>query len=140
RASAAPAGVEEGPIAGPATGAPQRGRGGRGGAHVLSILVPPGRYTVRMRVGGAEFKQPLVVLRDPDSGASAAEMASQARLLVDIATNIDAAGTLYQNIDDIRGQLATTMTRIGADDALSAVRLSVDSVEKRFAFLADSLT
>ena len=31
----------------------------------LSVLMPPGRYTVKLNVGGREFTQPLDVRADP---------------------------------------------------------------------------
>src|SRR6185436_9228121 len=50
------------------------------------------------------------------------------------------ASILYQNIDNIRDQLATTMARAATSAALGDIRLGADSLEKKFAFLADSLT
>ncbi|HTI63028.1 MAG TPA: hypothetical protein VL524_05920 [Gemmatimonadaceae bacterium] len=133
-----PRGAEEGVIVGPPTAAPQRGRGGRGGATPLRILAPPGRYTVRLRIGGEESRQPLVVLRDPDSGGAPNEIALQTAMLIELAQNIGSSGNLYANIDNIRGQLAATIDRAARlDPALGA---AADSVEREFASLADSLT
>jgi photosystem II stability/assembly factor-like uncharacterized protein len=133
-----PTGAEEGAIVGPPSAAPQRGRGGRGGATNLRILVPPGRYTVRLRAGSQEFRQPLVVLRDPDSGGAPNELALQNSMLVDLAQDLAQSGTLYASIDNIRGQLASaSASAFKVDPALGA---ATDSVERKFAFLADSLT
>ncbi len=132
-----PTGAEEGAIVGPPSAAPVPGHGGRGGAQPLDILAPPGRYTVRLRVGGAELRQPLVVLRDPHSGGAAGEVADQTAMLVELAKDIAASGDLYANIDNVRGQLVALMRRPGlADD----VRAAADSVARTFASLADSLT
>lgn len=133
-----PTGAEEGAIAGPPTAAPRRGRGGRGGATPLRILAPPGKFSVRLRVGSQEFRQPLVVLRDPDSGGAPNEIALQTAMLVDLAQDIGTSGNLYANIDNIRGQLASTMDRAAKSDP--ALGAAADSVERKFAFLADSLT
>jgi photosystem II stability/assembly factor-like uncharacterized protein len=132
-----PSGAEEGAIAGPPSAAPQRGRGGRGGANALTILAPPGRYTVQLRVGSTELRQPLVVLRDPESGGTPGELGAQAALLVDIAKDLDAAGNLYASIDNVRGQLAATSIRASGHADLQS---AVDSLEKKLALLADSLT
>jgi hypothetical protein len=37
------------------------------GAGRMSILMPPGIYTVKLAVGGQEFRQPLIVKKDPTS-------------------------------------------------------------------------
>jgi photosystem II stability/assembly factor-like uncharacterized protein len=129
-----PRGAEEGPIVGPPSAAPQRGRGGRGGATTLSILAPPGRYTVLLRVGGTELRQPLTILKDPQSGGAPGELIAQTAMLTDIAKSLDASGNLYASIDKIREQLA------GASRGAGDVGPAVDSLEQKFAFLADSLT
>ena len=132
-----PTGAEEGPI-GPPTAAPQRGRGGRGGASPLSILAPPGNYAVRLRVGETESRQTLVVLRDPDSGGEPNEIALQTSLLTELAQDIGAAGDLYASIDNIRGRIASIVDHAGTSNG--DVRAPADSVERQLAFLADSLT
>lgn len=135
-----PVGAEEGAIAGPPWAAPVRGRGGRGGVTTLNILAPPGRYTVRLRVGTQTFAQPLVVRRDPDAGSTAGEIAAQTSMLVDLAGNLAASGTLYAAIDNIRLQLATLHDRAAGNASLADVGAGADSIERAFAFLADSLT
>jgi photosystem II stability/assembly factor-like uncharacterized protein len=134
-----PTGAEEGPVGGgPPSAAPQRGRGGRGGAVPLNILAPPGKYSVRLRLGATESHQPLIVLRDPDSGGAPNEIALQTAMLIDLAQDIGAAGDLYASIDNIRGQLATIIDRAGM--STPDARTAVDSVERQLRVLADSLT
>jgi hypothetical protein len=134
-----PTGAEEGPVGGgPPSAAPQRGRGGRGGAVPLNILAPPGKYSVRLRLGAIEYRQPLTVLRDSDSGGAPNEIALQTALLVDLAQDIGAAGDLYASIDNIRGQLVTVVDR--AAMSTPDVRAAADSVEQQLKVLADSLT
>jgi photosystem II stability/assembly factor-like uncharacterized protein len=134
-----PTGAEEGPVGGgPPSAAPQRGRGGRGGANPLNILVPPGTYGVRLRLRDREYRQALVVQRDPDSGGAPNEIALQTAMVVALARDIAAAGDLYASIDNIRGQLATIIDR--ASTSNPDVRATADSIERQFAFLADSLT
>ena len=47
------------------------------GASRLSILMPPGDYTVKLEVDGTEQAQPLTVLKDPNTGGSESEIAEQ---------------------------------------------------------------
>ncbi len=103
------------------------------------ILAPPGRYTVRMRVGGAEFTQPLTVLMDPDSKVTQRELAAQTAMLKDLATDLASSTALTTGIENVRGQLRTLSGKLRGDAANSDVRAAADSVEHRFMLVADSL-
>src|SRR4029077_10421873 len=48
------------------------------------VTAPPGKYTVRMTVGGASFVQPLTVIEDPRVKVSTADLLGQFRLARDI--------------------------------------------------------
>jgi len=85
-----------------------------------------------------DFRSLLDVLRDPDSGGAPNEIALQTAMLVDLAQDIGTSGNLYASIDNIRGQLATTIDRAAKLDP--ALMAAADSVEHKFASLADSLT
>jgi hypothetical protein len=110
-----------------------------GAAPSLTILAPPGRYTVKLRVGGVGRAQPLVVLKDPDSGGSAADVAAQTAMLVNLSADLTATSTLYGGIDNVRGQLRALSERLPRDAANADVRASTDSLEAKFTYLADSL-
>ena len=74
-------------------------------------------------------------------GGAPGELVAQTSMVVEIPKNREASTTLYASIDNIRAQLATTATRARAQgSSFSDVQAAVDSVEDRFAFLADSLT
>ena len=131
---AAPSARAAGP--GPGAGA-GGGRGGGGGG--FTIVAPPGRYTVRLRIGDREQSQPLVVLRDPDAGGSAADLATQQAMLVAIGTDLGSAGVLNSSIENVRGQLRSLGTRVASDPAQADVRAQSEGLEQRFMQLADSL-
>ncbi len=130
---APPVGAEEG-AARAAGGAGGCGRGGS-----VMILAPPGRYSVRLRAAGAEFTQPLVVLRDPASSAAPHELAAQVALLEDLATDLSSSNALTGEIEGVRGQLHALSRRLGAEETSAGLRASADSVERRFMLVADSL-
>ncbi|HEU4588115.1 MAG TPA: glycosyl hydrolase [Gemmatimonadales bacterium] len=67
--------------------------------------VPPGRYTVRLTVGGQEFTQPLVVRKDPRSGATDADLAEQYALLVQIRDRLSAANLAVVEIRRVKAEL-----------------------------------
>src|SRR5512132_3851113 len=56
------------------------------GTNVLSILAPPGTYTVKLTVGGVDQTQRLTVLKDPNSGGTEGDIAAQTASLLAIRT------------------------------------------------------
>jgi photosystem II stability/assembly factor-like uncharacterized protein len=77
-----------------------------GGGGRLSILMPPGTYTVRLNVGGKQLTQPLEVRKDPNSGGSEAEIKEQMRVLTELKKDVEAAADVVNQIEIVRGQIA----------------------------------
>ena len=88
------------------------------GAAQVSILMPPGQYTVRLNVDGATHEQPLTVIKDPHSAGSEADIAEQVAFLRDVREDIVAAGESVHRVEALRVQLGT-MARFAEDEALS---------------------
>ena len=82
--------------------------GGAGGPFVL-----PGDYTVKVKVGSAEYAQPVTVKLDPRVQASAADMAAQ----VDAANQLSAltgrVNAIIARVDDLVSQL-TALDQVAA--------------------------
>ena len=53
----------------------------------ISILMPPGTYTVKLEVDGQEFAQPLILKKDPNSAGNEAEIQVQVQLLTAIRSD-----------------------------------------------------
>jgi hypothetical protein len=75
------------------------------GAGRLSILQPPGSYTVRLSVGGKQLTQKLEVRKDPNSNGSDAEIREQVKMLTELRKDIEAASDLANQIELVRGQI-----------------------------------
>jgi photosystem II stability/assembly factor-like uncharacterized protein len=71
----------------------------------VSPLAPPGRYTVRLRVGEEEITQPLVVLKDPGSGGSEGDIRAQFQVILQLREEADAVVALINEAEIIRAQL-----------------------------------
>jgi photosystem II stability/assembly factor-like uncharacterized protein len=71
----------------------------------VSVLMPPGRYTVKLTVGGREYRQPLEVRKDPHSAGTVQEIRSQVDLLTRIQNDHKAAGDLLTAIENVRASL-----------------------------------
>jgi len=101
------------------------------GAGRVSILLPPGNYTVKLLAGGQELSQPLIVRKDPNSGATEADIAAQTAMMLELSKDIDTAARLINQIELIRSQLEKV------DSA--TVKSSVDGFDKKLVEIEDSL-
>ena len=90
----------------------------------LGPLVPPGTYTLRLTVDGKSYTQPLTVVNDPRSPATAADVRAQYHLQTKIAAGMRESWDGYQQVAALRALVAVdTAMREGAafDSTLAAV-------------------
>jgi photosystem II stability/assembly factor-like uncharacterized protein len=83
---------------------PAEGRSGGGG---MSILLPPGTYTVKITVDGVEQSQPLTVLKDPNSAGTEADLGQQVAMLKAIREDMNRAVAMVNRVEGVRVQIAT---------------------------------
>ena len=75
------------------------------GTGQLSILAPPGTYTVKLTVGNQSFTQPLEVRKDPNSGGVEDDIAAQTRMLLALRRDLNTAADAVHRIESVRVQL-----------------------------------
>ncbi|MFQ5537594.1 MAG: sialidase [Gemmatimonadota bacterium] len=101
-------------------------------AQGMSILRPPGVYTVTLSVGDQTMEQELSVLKDPDSEGTQADIEEQTALLEQLRSDFDEAARAVNRIEWIRRQLqdlgAVLAAREDGDDLVAAAR----DLEKKF--------
>jgi photosystem II stability/assembly factor-like uncharacterized protein len=90
------------------------------GANPLSILAPPGRYTVRLTVNGVDQTQTLIVRKDPNAAGSEAEIAAQTRALFGIRRDLEEAADAVHQIEAVRVQLEGVARGAGDAEAKGA--------------------
>lgn len=95
------------------------------GAPRVAILMPPGKYTVRLTVDGTDFTQPLEVRKDPNSSGSEAEIADQVKVIAAIRRDIEEGNAAVRRAESVRVQLAA-LKRVAADAAVSADAKALD--------------
>ena len=95
----------------------------------LSILMPPGTYTVRLSVDGHEFSAPLEVRKDPNTGGSEQEIAAQTRALTGLRDALNTTVDMVNQIEVTRAQLEMLRRLIADDSAAADVRAAADSIE-----------
>nr|MCU0649354.1 hypothetical protein [Gemmatimonadaceae bacterium] len=93
----------------------------------ISVLMPPGRYTVRMRVNGETQDAPLTVLKDPNSGGTEAQIAAQTAFVRAVQRDLNEAADAVERVESVRVQLAA-VSRAAGDPA---VRRMADSLAKK---------
>jgi hypothetical protein len=86
------------------------------GVQTVSLLQPPGKYTVSLAVGGQTYTETLTVLKDPHSHGTEADIQTQLKLAQTVQTEIDTVARDLNRIELIRAQLAT-LSQALADDA-----------------------
>ena len=109
--------------------------GWRPGGGQLSILAPPGTYTVQVSVGGKPLTQKLEVRKDPNSGGTEAEIQEQMKILFELRRDLDTAVDVVNQIELVRGQLHG-LTRV-VDDA--AIRKASDELDQKLIALEQNL-
>jgi len=78
-------------------------------------VVLPGTYSVRLNVNGQHYTQPLLVVNDPRSTASDADLRAQFDLLMRIRDKTSEANDAVKLIRNVRAQLADREKRIPAN-------------------------
>ena len=92
------------------------------GTNRLSVLAPPGKYTVRIKAGSIEQSQPLVLLKDPNSGGTDAEIAEQTRMLLSLRRDLNEAADAVHRVESARVQLQGIITAVDDSTVRRAAR------------------
>lgn len=105
------------------------------GAPRMTLLLPPGNYTVKLSVGSQERSQPLVVKKDPNSEGTESTIAEQMRMLVDLRKDLDSAAAMVNQIEFVRAQLYQ-LTSIATD---GGVKTAADDLDKKLIAVEEDL-
>jgi photosystem II stability/assembly factor-like uncharacterized protein len=101
----------------------------------LSILAPPGPYTVKLSVAGREFTQPLTVTKDPHSAGTEADIQAQMTTLFELRRDMERAADLVNGIEVARSQLERLAG--GIDD--HAIKKASDELNQKLIAVEENL-
>jgi len=101
----------------------------------VAMLAPPGRYTVELSAGGNTMTQTLEVRKDPNTGGTEADIASQVELYRSVATDLDRTVDMINALELVRGQLVSLRAITG--DELKA---AADSLDRKLLDVEEQLT
>ncbi|HWF85954.1 MAG TPA: hypothetical protein VG222_13940, partial [Vicinamibacterales bacterium] len=103
----------------------------------MSVLMPPGTYTIKLVVAGKDVSapQPLVVRKDPNSSGSEADIQTQTQLLMEIRDNMAVATDLVNQVETVRAQLAQQRQLAADDEAGHAAKAKAEELDKKIVAL-----
>ena len=105
----------------------------------LSLLAPPGTYTVKLTAGGQEVTAPLSVLKDPNSAGSEADIQKQTEMSVEIRKDLESAAEMVNAVEVIRAQLHDLSALLRGDTNAAPARSAAEDLDKKLVNLEDSL-
>jgi photosystem II stability/assembly factor-like uncharacterized protein len=95
----------------------------------IAVLMPPGRYTVKLTANGQTLTQSVDVLRDPNQAETLADIRAATDALIALQTDHKAAGEMIGTIENVRAQLQS----LGAQSAAAPdIRQAGDTLEHKF--------
>ena len=101
----------------------------------MTILAPPGNYTVKLTVDGQEYSQPLTVMRDPSTGATDEDIQKQIAMLNDLRKDMESAADMVNQIESVRSQLDNLETLLKTKELKDAA----EDLDKKLIDIEDNL-
>ncbi len=87
-------------------------------------VAPPGRYTVRLSAPGVTESQPFVIVKDPRSDVSDADLRAQFDLLIAIRERVSEANNAVRTVRNMRAQVGDRGARITGANAVEFKKLA----------------
>jgi len=85
-----------------------------------------------VRIAGTGESQQLVLRKDPNTtDATEATLAANVGLARQIVSDLDAAVTMINSLENVRGQLAALKATVGSDSTRKDVATAADSLDQR---------
>ncbi len=92
-------------------------------AQTTGPIVPPGTYSVRLRIGGQTFTKSFEVHKDPSITASDADLMASTAMQIRIRDDMSAAADMVNNLEIVRKQIEDALkANAGKTDAERALR------------------
>jgi len=109
------------------------------GGQAISVLAPPGTYTVKLTVDGKEFSQPLKVIKDPHSNGAEGDIAVQTKFISALSDDMNGVVDAVNQIESIRAQLAVLQAEIGKDQNGAALRTAAGDLNTKLVEIEEHL-
>jgi hypothetical protein len=93
----------------------------------ISVLEPPGTYSVTLAARGQTFTQPLELRKDPHSGGTDESVKANVALVQSIRTDMTDVVQMVNSLELTRGRLQSLVKVIAADSAKAEARKDVSA-------------
>ncbi len=110
-----------------------------GGENPRGPLVVPGKYEVKLAVGGKSVTQPFEVGMDPRVKTPLADLEKQFALTSKISAGVSLADETVNQIRSVRGQFDALRKRLGADEKSKGILDAAAAIDKKMAAIEDEL-
>ncbi|MBV8206545.1 MAG: sialidase [Acidobacteria bacterium] len=100
-------------------------------ANRISMLAPPGTYTVTLAFGGQEQSQKLTVIKDPHSSGSEADIAAQTQFVAALRDEFSSLSTTVNQVENVRAQLVNLVRELVNDDAGRQIRQAAQQLSDK---------
>src|SRR5262245_22381324 len=103
------------------------------GASRLSVMVPPGTYSVTLEAPGAggTVTQPLTVRKDPNTSGSEADIQAQTKVIREVHDAMNKTADLINRAEAIRAQIGHLNTFLGDDAAAKELIAAGEDLDKK---------
>ena len=81
----------------------------------ISVLHPPGSYTVRTTINGKSFERSFVLEKDPHSEGSQEDILAQVSMVKDLKQDMNQVAKMINQIEDVRRQLIDMKAMMSKD-------------------------
>jgi photosystem II stability/assembly factor-like uncharacterized protein len=105
----------------------------------LTLMAPPGKYTVELSAGGQRFTQPLTLLKDPNSAGTEADIQAQLTMLRDVRSDLESVAGMVNGIEMVRSQLYGVTQLLEGDRNAAEVRSAADALDKKLIAVEETL-
>ncbi|HJS24691.1 MAG TPA: hypothetical protein VJ751_10080, partial [Pyrinomonadaceae bacterium] len=109
------------------------------GAGRMSILMPPGSYTVKLSVAGQDLAQPLILKKDPNSGGTEADISEQTTMMLELRKDLESGAKMVNQIEFIRSQIERLQATLNAGSDSVSVKAAADALDKKLIEIEENL-
>jgi hypothetical protein len=102
------------------------------GFGAISVLMPPGRYTVKLTVDGVSSSAPVEVRKDPNITVSDLEIRASVDAQLQIQAQMAATGEWVNSMEAVRVQVQQLTATLAGDRTNADLMPQVDSVGRKF--------
>jgi len=109
------------------------------GERRISLLAPPGTYTVKLTVDGKDYTQPLKVIKDPHSNGTEGDIQVQSKLMTSLSGTMNNMVDAVNQIESLRAQILALKSAVGTGQDAAAVRTGADQLSAKLVEIEENL-